>query len=67
MITPPPPMVAKNSFYTATEAARILGVHRNSLINYRRQHLITPEKDMLTGRYLYSGNELQRFWISRIG
>ena len=67
MITSTPPMVAKNSFYTATEAAKIVGVHRNSLSNYRRQHLITPEKDMTTGRYLYSGNELQRFWISRIG
>jgi DNA-binding transcriptional MerR regulator len=67
MITSTPPMVAKNSFYTATEAAKILGVHRNSLSNYRRQRLITPEKDMTTGRYLYSGNELQRFWISRIG
>lgn len=67
MITSTPPMVAKNSYYPAMETARILGVHKNTLGNYRKQHLITPTVDKVTGRYLYSGNEIQRFWNSRIG
>lgn len=66
MITSSLPQVNSKSYYTATEAARFLGICRNTLAKLRRQNAIIPNRDMVSGRFLYSGKEIQRFWTNRI-
>ena len=66
MITSSLPTVNSKSFYTATETAKHLGICRNTLSKLRRQNAIVPNRDMVSGRFLYSGKEIQRFWLSRI-
>ena len=66
MISSNPPAVNKNSFYSTKETAMLLGIHRNTLNMYRQQLAIKPQRNRLTGRFLYSGKEIERFWYSRI-
>lgn len=66
MISSTPPVVNKNSFYSSKETALLLGIHRNTLNNYRQQLAIKPQLNKFTGRFLYSGKEIERFWYSRI-
>ena len=66
MITSSLPTVNSKSFYTATETAKHLGICRNTLSKLRRQNAIVPNRDMVSGRFLYSGKEIQRFWTNRI-
>ena len=66
MISATPPAVNKNSFYSPKETAALLGIHRNTLNMYRQQLAIKPQRNRLTGRFLYSGKEIERFWYSRI-
>lgn len=66
MITSSLPSVDAKSYYTATETAKKLGICRNTLSKLRRQNAIKPNKDTFSGRFLYSGKEIQRFWLNRI-
>lgn len=67
MITSEPPKVVANALYSSIEASKILGVHRNTLRRYVKAGVIHPVPDLITGRYLYPGRELSRFWFHRGG
>ena len=66
MINSTPPRVVATNLYNANEASALLGVHRNTLRQYVSKKRLHPKVDMFTGRYLYEGKELERFWYSRI-
>lgn len=58
------PDVKKTSRYTVGQAAKILGVHRNTLCAYCNQGLI--KYTFRIGRKkLIMGHELIRFWAER--
>ena len=65
MIDSTPPKFIANAMYTTTEACRLLGIHRNSLRQYVQRALIHPLSDKISGRNLFEGRELTRFWFSR--
>jgi DNA-binding transcriptional MerR regulator len=66
MITSLPPQVTKEAIYTSREACQILGIHRNSLRKYVMKQLLHPKRDKLSGRRVFEGRELSRFWFARI-
>ena len=66
MISADPPKVVAGALYNATQAAQILGVHRNSLRVYVKNGFLLPKGDRITGRNIFEGRELTRFWYSRI-
>jgi DNA-binding transcriptional MerR regulator len=65
MMSSLPPQVIDDARYSTTEASKILGIHRNTLTLFRRQNLLKSLKDDISGRFLYEGRELSRFWFSR--
>ena len=65
MITPNPPQVVPNAMYRVAEAARILGVHRHTIRNYVHSSFLRPKYDSVSGRELFEGRELTRFWENR--
>lgn len=67
MITAEPPKVVAGALYNATQACKILGgISRATLWKYVKSGFIHPKGDMITGRKLYEGRELTRFWYSRV-
>ena len=66
MITPFPPKVVADALYNSTQASQILGVHRNHFRRYVKAGYIHPKVDYVTGRNLFEGCELTRFWYGRI-
>lgn len=66
MISSIPPQVVPTALYNCNEASALLGIHRNTLRQYVTKNWIKPKADMFTGRFLFEGNELVRFWNSRI-
>lgn len=66
MISATPPIVEASALYNSNEAAKILGIHRNSLRRFVKNNYIHPRADRVSKRYLFEGRELQRFWFSRV-
>jgi DNA-binding transcriptional MerR regulator len=66
MISPLPPKAMPDALYNSKEASKLLGIHRNSLRRFVKMNLITPTENFITGRCLFEGRELERFWYSRI-
>ena len=66
MIRSTPPQVEKGALYNSTQAAGLLGVHRNHLLRYVKTGKIHPRLDKVTGRKVFEAAELTRFWNSRI-
>ena len=66
MITAIPPQVVPNAMYRVAEAAKILGVHRHTIRNYVHLSHLHPKYDSISGRELFEGRELTRFWQSRV-
>lgn len=66
MICSEPPKVVAGALYNYNEASALLGIHRNTLRQYVEKNWIKPKADMFTGRNLFEGKELTRFWFARI-
>lgn len=66
MISSEPPKVVSAALYNYKEACALLGIHRNTLRQYVEKNWIHPKADMYTGRNLFEGKELTRFWFSRV-
>ncbi|MGM9759302.1 MAG: MerR family DNA-binding transcriptional regulator [Parabacteroides sp.] len=56
------PVVKPAGRYGAIEAAKVLGIHRNTLRNYTEQGLIKFGVRRSTGRKFYLGSDLLKFW-----
>ena len=61
MITFTEPEVAMNGQYPVTETARLLGVHRTTLMRYVKSGLIKCSYRR-TGRKFFYGREIVRCW-----
>lgn len=66
MITATEPVVNATSRYSITEAAKILGVHRNSIMNYTKSGLLKCGIRKATKRKFYTGIEILKFWRASI-
>ena len=66
MITAVEPEVNATSRYSIAEAAKILGVHRNSILNYTKEGLLKCGIRKATKRKYYTGLELLKFWRSSL-
>jgi DNA-binding transcriptional MerR regulator len=55
------PEIPQNGRFTAMQTARILGVSRNTLLNYAKSGLIRYKVNKI-GKRLYSGRDIQRCW-----
>ena len=59
--------IRKAAYYTASEAATILGISRMTLRRRMTAGDITPSVDRRNGRIYYRGTELIRFALASIG
>lgn len=66
MMTPIEPTVNVASRYSVGEAAKILGVHRNSILNYTKAGLLKCGVRKATKKKFYTGLELIKFWRASI-
>lgn len=64
-ITSIEPKVDRMARYTPTEAAQLLGIHRDTLLKYTRQGWIRAGQHKVTGRRFYLGAEIVRFWKAK--
>jgi len=65
-MTPHEPKVAASDRYTITQAAELLGMHRNTLCDYWRRGLIKCGFRRPTGRKFFTGREIVRFWNAQL-
>lgn len=65
-MTPIEPTVNVASRYSVGEAAKILGVHRNSILNYTKAGLLKYGVRKATKKKFYTGLELIKFWRASI-
>lgn len=56
------PKVKPASRYSVTQTCAILGIHRNTLLNYTKKGDITCHYRKATGAKFYTGTEITRFW-----
>lgn len=66
MITAIPPKVVPNAMYRVGQAAKILGVNRHTISNYVKKSHLHPKYDSISGRKLFEGRDIARFWESRL-
>lgn len=64
MISSTHPKVKAGALYASMEASKILGVHKNSLLNFAKANVLHAQAGMITGRNLFEGREQTRFWYS---
>jgi DNA-binding transcriptional MerR regulator len=62
MITAVEPTVSATGRYSVTQTTEVLGIHRNTLINYTNKGLIKCGFRRESGRKFYEGREILRFW-----
>ena len=60
------PKVQPNSRYTVTETCKLLGIHRNSLLNYTKAGRIKSGVRKSTAKKFYLGSEILNFWNRQI-
>lgn len=65
MITSEPPKVVPEALYGTIEASKLLGVHYTTLRRYVKSGALKAIPDTVTGRNLFSGREIKRFWLHR--
>lgn len=56
------PKVALDDRFTITEAAKVLGVHRNTLLKACYSKMLKFGCRRTTGRKFFTGRELIRYW-----
>lgn len=62
MITPEEPKVALTGRYCTSQAAKALGVHRNTIRNYADAGLLKFKTRRKDGRRFYTGQALLALW-----
>ena len=62
MMTGDYPKIDPKGRYTAAQAGELLGVHRNTVGNWKRAGLISPRYSKLNGRPRYIGSDLLKLW-----
>lgn len=61
-----PPKVCLTGRYSVTETCKLLGIHRNTLLNYTRSGIIRAGLRKSTRRKFYLGSEIMRVWNNYI-
>lgn len=56
------PEVSDNGRYSITEAAKVLGLHRNTLLLHTDQCSIRCGIRKANGRKFYTGADIKKFW-----
>ena len=60
------PKVQPNGRYSVKETAKLLGVHRNTLLKYTNKGTIRCGIRRSTTRKFYTGMEIIRFWRAQL-
>ena len=63
-MTPTKPTFSPRGYYSVSDAARHLEVHRNSVHNYIRAGFLHLRESKLTSRKVLLGKDLIDFWES---
>ena len=58
------PKVSDAGRYSATETAKVLGIHRDTLRKHTENRLIKFGLRRTNGRKFYLGSEIKRYWRS---
>lgn len=58
------PEVADNGRYTVTQAAKLLGLSKPTIYKHTDSNALKCKIHKATGKKLYSGSELKKFWRS---
>lgn len=66
MITATRPKVDANGYYSVTDTAKLLGVHRNTVLRYAMSGALNFCNRADTYRKLFRGSEIIRFWNWRV-
>lgn len=61
-MTPNEPDISDNARYSLTDAAKLLGIHRNTLYNHTKQFKIKVGYRRSNGRPFYTGRALKMYW-----
>lgn len=60
------PKVSPAGRYSAAETCALLGIHRNTLLNWRRSGFLKPSGcHRVNGRSYYTGLDIIKFWNTR--
>jgi len=65
-MTPNEPQVADTARYSQREAARLLGIHPNTLRRYTESGKVGCGFHRTNGRPFYMGREIKRLWRSQV-
>ena len=60
------PELKPASRYSVTQTCKILGIHRNTLLNHTKKGHITCHYRKATGQKFYTGQEITKFWLMTI-
>lgn len=56
------PPISDTDMFSTTQAASVLGIHRNTLTIHANHGLIKYSINKRTGYRKYSGREIKRYW-----
>lgn len=62
MISAIEPKVHPNGLYSQKEAAKLLGLHRNTILRWENEGKIRPSINKTSMRKHYTGREIVRCW-----
>lgn len=62
MMSALPPTVAADGRYNISQAARALGLSRDTIYRYMRLGLLATHVHAITGARYITGKEIRRFW-----
>lgn len=65
MITSENPKIKAQSRYTLSQAAKVMGVHRNTVARWIETGLISSERGQRSRRRFIMGSELRKLWRNR--
>jgi DNA-binding transcriptional MerR regulator len=60
------PEIPTTGRYSVKETCRILGIHRNTLLEYTKRGLITAGVRRATFRKFYTGSEILKLWTAQV-
>lgn len=64
MMTAEPPMLNESGRYPIGEAAKLLGISRQTLLRKLRQRLIKCSFQRSTRRKIFTGKQLMQLWLA---
>ena len=60
------PPVSDMGRFSVTQAATLLGLHRNSILALANDNVLRYKISARNGRKYFSGRELKRFWRTQV-